>query len=585
MNKHKKICRLTGIFCLLAVMLLNISVYAMESGNNASTEARQEDLNFLYENLKSYHPDIYANTPEDSFLAQKAKIESRLSSESDADFILDLQSMTALIRDSHTKLSIGSIVDKTGYYPMNLAWFDGAWVLSLIEESHQDLLGAQVTAINDLSMEQVLERFSNFISADNPIKLRRQYRQSCYVEELYRYAGIIGDDGALNLTLRDITGKTRTLTLTAVKDADHLKQLSLSSLGQQRKGTSDTDYNKNKYYFAEKLDSNTYYIQYNQCAEDPDLPMKTFCTQVKNELDTGNYQQVMVDLRNNGGGSDGVIYPLLQLLRQEIDQKGLEVITLIGETTFSSGIINAVELQEMGSILAGEDTSGSVNHFGSVGGFQLPNSGIQVQVSSKFISLSSLFDAAAGKGVEALTPDVEIPQTLNDYLAGRDTCVEKLISDPACLKFAERDSAPLTRSRFIGMLYKDAGSPKQTINKLPFSDLLGIEWYLPALNWAVEENVAEGTGSNMFSGIQDLTWQEAAVFLVRSVKAMYLKPTEVTDSLPPEILLTGAWDKIAIEQAWKWGLLPQDADFTNPPTRKQGEAMADTLKKINYDLR
>ena len=130
-----------------------------------------------------------------------------------------------------------------------------------------------------------------------------------------------------------------------------------------------------------------------------------------------------------GGGADGVIWPLLSVLRQEMDD-GTEVVGLIGEATFSSAIINAVELQEMGIPLVGEPASGSVDHFGSVSGFSLPNSGIQIGVSSKYIDLGTLLDADAGRGVESLEPDIAVPQTMADTLAGRDTAVEWLLAHP-----------------------------------------------------------------------------------------------------------------------------------------------------------
>lgn len=575
MRRHKKRMHLAGAICLVLVLLMNICASAAADSVSSSAKARQEDLNFLYENLKTYHPNLFANTPEKTFLARKAEIESRLKSESDTEFVLDMQSLVALIRDSHTQMPIGSIANDTGFYPMEVVWFDGHWVLSAVQTDHKELLGMQVSAMNGLPMDQVLERFSKLISADNPVKLRRQYRQACNVEALYRYVGIVKDNAPLTLTLRGDTGEERTLTLDAM-NTDSLKELSVSSLVDQRKAAPATAA-QNKYYFSTELNSDTYYIQYNKCAEDPELPMETFCTQVKSALDAGNYKLVLVDLRNNGGGSDGVIGRLLLLLEQEMFAKDLQVAALVGEATFSSAVINAVELQEMGCVLAGETASGSVNHFGSVSGFQLPNSGIKVQVSSKYIALSDLLDAAAGKGVEALTPDVEIPQTLEDYLAGKDTCVEKILADPACLIPAEQESVPLTRGRFVGMLYSAAGSPSQTLTKAPFSDLLGIEWYLPALNWAASEKIALGTVSNRFVSARLLSWQEAAAFLVRSVQALRIEPTVTVDSQPPEALLAGAWDKGVIEQAWKWGLLPQDADFTAPPTRAQGKAMTDAL--------
>ena len=87
-----------------------------------------------------------------------------------------------------------------------------------------------------------------------------------------------------------------------------------------------------------------------------------------------------LDLRNNGGGSDGVLVPILMLVPGLVEE-GVKVYGLVGEATYSSAIINAVELVDAGGVLAGSPTSGSVNHFGSTGSFTLPNSGIRVSCS------------------------------------------------------------------------------------------------------------------------------------------------------------------------------------------------------------
>ena len=163
-------------------------------------------------------------------------------------------------------------------------------------------------------------------------------------------------------------------------------------------------------YCALPLSGQVYYIQYNVCQEDPALPMEDFAAQVQADLEAGSYSRVLVDLRNNGGGSDGVIWPLLSVLRQEMDD-GTEVVGLIGEAT------------------------------------------------SKYIDLGTLLDADAGRGVESLEPDIAVPQTMADTLAGRDTAVEWLLAHPETLEQREYPDAPLTRGRFVGLLYAAAGSP------------------------------------------------------------------------------------------------------------------------------
>lgn len=558
---------------LAATLLLGVGAAAAEPEKTRS-EARQEDLTFLYETLSTQHPGLFANTPEADFLARKAEIEARLDTVSDAEFVLDLQSLVALAGDSHTSAAIGRALADIRYFPVDISWMDGRWYLTAAERTHRALLGAEVTAVNGRSMEEVLAAFGRLFSADNPVRLRRQVDQSINVANLYEYLGLIPAGEPMVLTL---SGKgADTLTLEPA-DETTLAAMDIAKLTDQRAAAAPTDADRSRIYFAKALDQNTYYIQYNACRQDPELPMEIFAAQVRADLDKGQYGRILVDLRNNGGGSDGVIWPLFEVLRSELD-RGTEVVGLIGEATFSSAIINAVELQEMGAVLAGEPTGGSVSHFGSVNVFKLPNSGIQVQHSTKWIDLNTLLDAGAGRGVVPLTPDVEVPLTLADFLAGRDTCVEYLLSHKEPLAQTPFPDAPLTRGRFLGNLYEAAGAPAQAVEAPPFADSLGgIEWFTPALTWGKAQGIARGTGSDCFAAARYVTWQEAAVFLTRAAQALDLTPGTVRTAPLPAALAEGAWDLSALETVWAWGLLPEGADFTQPPTRAQGEAMAKGL--------
>ena len=77
-----------------------------------------------------------------------------------------------------------------------------------------------------------------------------------------------------------------------------------------------------------------------------------------------------------------------------------------------------------------------------------------------------------------------------------------------------------------------------------------------------------------------LTWQEAAVFLVRTVEALGLEPEAVRTAPLPDALAEGAWDQTALELAWEWGLLPEDAGSAAEIARVQGGAMADAFAAL-----
>ena len=194
--------------------------------------------------------------------------------------------------------------------------------------------------------------------------------------------------------------------------------------------------------------------------------------------------------------------------------------------------------------------------------------------------------AASGAGFQVV---VVLPRGTNGPkpdltpLNGEDetltACNKWLLAHPETLEQREYPDAPLTRGRFVGQLYAAAGSPAAAA-EAGFQDLLGIEWFLPAVNWAAETGVTGGTAEGAFAAARHLTWQEAAVFLVRTAEALGLEPEAVRTAPLPDALAEGAWDQTALELAWEWGLLPEDAGSAAEIARVQGGAMADAFAAL-----
>lgn len=573
MKRLKTLVRRTAGLCL--AVLLTVPVLAAEPLDPAK---RQEDLDIFYEEvLMKGHPNAFANASEAEFLALKADIEGRLETVSDTEFLLDLMRLTALVGDSHTSISVGSAAAFRAY-PFALVrtgtGYGERWYLSAVPSEHEALLCQEVTALAGEPVGDVIDAFGTLFSADNPVYLKRQFRQACNVADIYEYLGLVEAGEPLTIALKN--GESLTLEPMGMEE---MGELGAARLSDRVEGTPETAA-QDVYYFSKPLSEEVYYIQYNVCREDEDLPMEEFAAQVAKDLEEGGYWRVLLDLRYNGGGSDGVIWPLLEVLRKEMDDEdGLELVGLIGERTFSSALINAVEIQEMGGVLAGEPTGGSVCHFGAVRTFSLPNSKVRGQVSSKYIDLNTLLDAAAGRGVVSLEPDEPLTQPLEHTLNGTDSVVEHMLTRKTYVPRLPIDGAPLTRGRFIGQLYEAAGSPDVEIGEaLPFADSFGIEWYLPALAWAKENGIAKGYADGTFSAAKPLTWREAAVFLGRAAGALGLSPDPAADrSGPVPAALAQGGDRDAAAAAWDLGLLPAEAGSGQGLTRAQGEALAERL--------
>ena len=556
-----------ALACSLALAIPTFAAPAAEE-----QAGRQEDLELLYQTIRDRHPGPFTNTPEQEFLARIAQIEARIDTEDSMSFGLDLQSLAALIGDSHTTTNLNSILSSGHMFPVSVKWMDGDWVLYQVDASHQGALGQQVTSVNGFSMDQVQEKMAPLISADNEIKLRRQLSQVFGHQEIMVYCGLLKPEEDLTLTLENGTS----ITLSPLSMQDQSGWPEINGLSQQRQGSAPTDYQKGTYYFSLPLDSRTYYIQYNQCMEDPELPMETFTAQVMADLEQGSYSVLLLDLRNNGGGSDGVIIPLLMELAPLVRSGELELWGLVGEATFSSASINALEIREMGGGLAGEPTSGSVDHFGSTGSFTLPNTGVRVSMSTKFIDTGTLLECAAGLGVEPIQPDVTVYQTLEDYLAGQDTLVDALCARTEPFQPQERPDAPLSRGRLPELLRQaaeqaglDTQAPMQSL-----SDLLPCAWYAPGVSWALSSGVASGTGEAMFQASRPVTRQEGAAMVWQTARLLGMAPSgtaELTDAGS-----IASWALDAAQWAVSAGGLDTQNGAFHPQdslTRAEGEAL------------
>jgi C-terminal processing protease CtpA/Prc len=112
--------------------------------------------------------------------------------------------------------------------------------------------------------------------------------------------------------------------------------------------------------------------------------------------------------------------PFIEKIKDSYLNQGGQFFVLIGKQTFSSAVMNAVDLKKKSNaILIGEPTSGNINHYGEVRGVNLPKSKVVIAYSTKYWERWK-----DKKG--PLKPEVNIKYSIKNYVQGKDEALMQI---------------------------------------------------------------------------------------------------------------------------------------------------------------
>ena len=385
--------RIIYIFFLL--LLFTTEIFASKSS----------EFEYLKKTIQSVHKDFYNANSKTECEKVFNDLVKNIDNSDDATYYFTLSSYLALANDSHTSLYAPNLGLSFKYFGLQLNFIgDKLYVVSGISDL-KDYMAKEVVKINDYPIETIIKRGGKVVPHDNEEYLKLWLNNQLNNTTFLSYIDIANNpDDDVILTFADDT----TLTLSTMQ-INQLRSNELISAA-----ISYSPYIYQGYYNAQEIENNTLLISYNTCSEDPNYPIKDFTKDIKKLLSKTQYNKIIVDLRYNMGGDSSLFEPIIDLLKK----KKCEKYCLIGEQTFSSAILNAITLKEKASFtLVGSPTGGSINHFGEIKSFILPESGWEVYYSTKYFKLSKKYEGS-------IRPDIKIEKDITSYIEGRDLEVE-----------------------------------------------------------------------------------------------------------------------------------------------------------------
>ncbi|HKO56607.1 MAG TPA: hypothetical protein VJ276_12070 [Thermoanaerobaculia bacterium] len=363
----------------------------------------QDDIRFFGTELPKRHKNFFTVGTRAEFDAAVARLEADVPELADHQIKVRLMELAAFGHDAHTGLSLVGLTP----LPIEMVWLRDGLYITRVASGHAEAAGGRVVAIGGRPIAEALDAVRRIIPYENEWWLR--YRAPLYLmfTELLAGSGITDrlDGARFEVERPDGTHLDFDLPSGSLRAGDPSWPDPPPLFRQQ------TTVN----YWRTTIGSDTVYFAYNICNDMPSQSLAAFAKEMWAAVDRDRPARLIIDLRNNLGGSSSLFAPIVTGLQSRpwLNQRG-RVFAFIGRATFSSGMFAAIDLRKgTNAILIGEPTGGSPNSFGEIVSFILPHSRLQVLYSTKSFSLLP-------NGELTVEPDVRVEPSAADWAAGRD---------------------------------------------------------------------------------------------------------------------------------------------------------------------
>lgn len=389
-------------------------------GNFSREQKWAYDIDYLVREIKRKHTNPFAFVSEAKLNQAASTIKAQTSKLNDAQIELELQRMLTLVGDGHT-LMMSRYMSHIGSMPPNLLdsknlplkFYDFPEGVYIVEanEANKNLVGKQVMAIDGVPISKVREQVFATVSTDSSPTWRQEMGALKLAQTVLLNAlGVAKSDSQVELMLGPSSEKAM---VKALDDRPSTVKATSAQLRNQEPGKH--------YWFKALPEQKALYVCYRLTVNEEGNPLESFWEQMFSQLDSSGAERLIIDMRENYGGSGELNDKLLMGLyaRPKFLQPG-RVFALIGRGTFSAAMYACGRLeQNVRAIFVGEPTGGRPNFAGEVSPVRLPFSGLMGSVSTLFHQNTFPTDDRA-----YFPPRLYAPPTYEAWKADRDPAME-----------------------------------------------------------------------------------------------------------------------------------------------------------------
>lgn len=308
-------------------------------------------------------------------------------------------------------------------YPLEAYIFNEGVFIIFSDEKHKEFVGLKLVGINDNKIEKVIEKMKPLVRGDNEYNIKFSLPFFIMTAEYLNGSGLCPDNLKSKFTFEDSRGDQITKTMEPVELSEYFHLLSTKKHPEYAPLYLQND--EKNYWFKYLEDGKVLYINYKRVLIDPEDSLKYFCKRLEEFININDIEKTIIDIRNNGGGNNGMCQVFVDLItdNEKINQKG-KLFTVIGRQTFSAASYLTTKLEfNTNTIFVGEPTGASPNHYGDNRPLTLPNSGLNVRLSSIYWQNSFPLDDR-----QWTEPEIKIDITAEDFFSGKDPVMEAILN-------------------------------------------------------------------------------------------------------------------------------------------------------------
>lgn len=310
---------LVGFLLFTACTTIKKSAYTPDK--KFSPELLQQDVRLLQTILQTNHPALYWYTPKDSINTYFANaVASITDSLNELQFRNSVSRTINKIRCGHTQVRFSEAY--TNYYarkrlpqfPLQLkAWNDSLVVLNNLLKDSVLKRGTIITSINGLPNKILLDSMYTLIGGDGYINNFQQQLISFYFPQYYK--STFGISSKFSIGYADANGQQRFADIPYYKPAsDSLEKLRIAALPRltKKEGIKLKRLSQRNLAFDTLL--NAALLNVNTFSEGK---LTSFFKKSFKKIKKSGVQNVIVDLRQNSGGSIFSSIRLMQYLKNK----------------------------------------------------------------------------------------------------------------------------------------------------------------------------------------------------------------------------------------------------------------------------